>query len=317
MVSFVFINETPAVESLDFLGERGPQGPEGPPGEKGPQGPPGSKGIQGLKGDMGLQGPQGPHGDKGIQGLKGGMGERGPQGPQGPDGPQGPQGLSGPQGPSGPSGGKGISGLQGDKGRDGVIGKDCVFFNTTIEKGPAGPMGPQGPQGLSGIGQTVVDLLEIITTPPGIFKDFIEILANIQYGNEIWTSNSNAIIRDFYIKHDELSFIEFKNLKAAVNIYIESQNDIIVKFTNTELVAGNLVINASAVIILYNAKYINTIHAPNCKSFHAPSELNIYGLSNMGVLYYNQDIIDLYFLTLFYIMFSYTGLQARSKSIYS
>lgn len=295
MGSFIFISENAAAEPIDdSLGERGPQGPEGPPGEKGPQGPPGDKGLQGLQGD---KGPEGPQGDRGIQGERG---------------------------------------IQGDKGEDGVPGEDCVFFNTTIEKGPAGPMGPQGPQGPPGISSVniteffaTLDLnnitgtqgpqgpqgiqgekgemgpegpqgppgpgggenipyvhsfkrLEIITMPPNIFRDYIEILAAIQYNNLVLNSDDNVIIRDFYINHAELTYIEFKNLKAAVDIYINSSRLVTVNFTNTEIIAGDLKIDAPSKIYIPKAIYINNVNIPKCVSFDAPEPSSSYTSSEFS-----------------------------------
>jgi len=295
MGAFVFISENTVVESLDSLGERGPQGPEGPPGEKGPQGPPG---------DKGLQGPQGDKGEDGVPGedcvFFNTTIEKGPAGPQGPAGPpgalpenitklllnldlenlRGPKGEKGDQGPSSANiteilaalDFKNFTGLQGPRG----------------EKGETGPTGPKGPQGPPGGTENIHSLhsfkrLIVETVPPGIFKDSIEIIAAIQYGDYMWNSDNNTIIRDFSISHDELTFIEFKNLKAAVNVYIHSKSNITVKFTTTEIITGNLVINASADIHLPDVKYINNIHTSGCKSFHQRDGLLIYGSSDTGI----------------------------------
>jgi hypothetical protein len=318
MGAFVFISENTIVEPLDSLGERGPQGPEGPPGEKGPQGPPGDKGLQGPSGDKGEDGVPGEDCvffnttiEKGPAGPKGDQGPQGPAGPKGelpenitefllnldlenlrgPKGDQGPRGEKGDQGPSSANiteilaalDFKNFTGLQGPRG----------------EKGETGPTGPTGPQGPPGGNENIHSLhsfkrLDVQTLPPGIFKDSIEILAAIQYGDYMWNSDNNTIIRDFSISHDELTFIEFKNLKAAVNIYIHSKSSITVKFTNTEIITGNLVINASADIYLPDARYINNIRTSGCKSFHPRADLLIYGSSDTGI--YNTIIIYAFYI---------------------
>jgi len=189
------------VAEISLSGQPGIAGPQGPLGEEGAQGekgPMGMQGPQGLSSPVGIPGPDGQQGPPGPQGIQGPQGQRGVQGPsgiQGPQGPQGPHGLQGEIGPKGEDGTVGPQGEQGPRGMQGLGGGPVGHEGPAGDPGPdQGPVGLQGPQGQKGprgmtpncpqgpVGESGINRMVMMTTPPTAGKIYLDDGTNRQDG---------------------------------------------------------------------------------------------------------------------------------------